>query len=76
MIKVNTSQFNYQYGNQIHFPYSIASLVSYVNNIDSLKNKFKFEKTFVFRTKVDEYIYLRKKMCIGIIESMEKKDGV
>ena len=56
MIKVNSSQFNYQYGNQIHFPYSIASLVSYANNNNSLKNKFKFEKTFVFRTKVDEYI--------------------
>ena len=28
------------------------------------------------QTKVDEYIYLRKKMCISTIEPMEKKDGV
>ena len=39
MIKVNSSQFNYQYGNQIHFPYSIASLVSYISHIDSLKKE-------------------------------------
>jgi len=55
MIKVNSSQFNYQYGDQIHFPYSIASLVSYINSTD-ITPHFKFEKTFVFRDKIDEYI--------------------
>ncbi len=56
MIKVNSSQFNYQYGDQIHFPYSIASLVSYIKSQEQLAPHFKFEKTFVFRDKVDEYI--------------------
>lgn len=56
MFKVNNSQFNYQYGDQIHFPYSIASLVSYIKSKEQLASHFKFEKTFVFRDKVDEYI--------------------
>lgn len=60
MIKVNNSQFNYKYGDQIHFPYSIASLVSYIQSKEQLASHFKFEKTFVFRDKVDEYI----KQCL------------
>ena len=56
MFKVNSSQFNYQYGDQIHFPYSIASLVSFIKADDELKNKFNFEKTSVFRGKIDGYI--------------------
>ena len=34
MFKVSSSQFNYLYGNQIHFPYSIARLIGY-NQFDS-----------------------------------------
>ncbi len=56
MIKVNSSQFNYQYGDQIHFPYSIATLVTYINSKPELSQHYKFEKTFVFRDRVDEYI--------------------
>tara|TARA_B110000014_G_scaffold263115_1_gene258873 strand:+ start:6237 stop:8225 length:1989 start_codon:yes stop_codon:yes gene_type:complete len=56
MIQVNSSQFNYQYGDQMHFPYSIASLVAYIKHKTNLGNNFKFEKTFVSRHKVDEYI--------------------
>jgi radical SAM superfamily enzyme YgiQ (UPF0313 family) len=56
MVKVYSSQFNYQYGNQIHFPYSIARLVTYVNTKQNLAENFIFEKTFIFRDKVDEYI--------------------
>ena len=55
-IKVSSSQFNYQYGDQIHFPYSIAMLVSYIKSIEELKDKFDFDKTFVFRDKLDEYV--------------------
>ena len=55
-VKVNSSQFNYQYGDQIHFPYSIASLVAYLKSNAELSKNFQFEKTFVFRDKVDEYI--------------------
>ncbi len=56
MIKVSNSQFNYKYGDQIHFPYSIASLVSYIKSKEQLASDFKFEKTFVFRNNVDDYI--------------------
>jgi radical SAM superfamily enzyme YgiQ (UPF0313 family) len=56
MIKVNSSQFNYQYGDQIHFPYSIASLVSYIKSKSELAKNFNFEKSFVFRDKIDDCI--------------------
>ena len=56
MIKVSNSQFNYKYGDQIHFPYSIASLVSYIKSKEQLVSHFKFEKTFVFRNNVEDYI--------------------
>ena len=60
MIKVNSSQFNYQYGDQIHFPYSIGSLISYLNSNHEIHNDCKFERTFVFRDKINEYITLCK----------------
>ncbi|MGQ0376488.1 MAG: B12-binding domain-containing radical SAM protein [Nitrososphaerota archaeon] len=56
MIQVNSAQFNFQYGNQIHFPYSIASLVAYIKSKEKLRKHFRFEKTFVFRQKIEEYI--------------------
>ena len=56
MIKVNSSEFNFQYGDQIHFPCRIASMMAYVRTNGSIKNNFKFEKSFVFRTEVEEYI--------------------
>ena len=52
MIQVNNSQYNYQYGNQIHLPFSIAMLFSYIKSKEKLAQNFKFEKTFVFRNKV------------------------
>ena len=60
MIKVNSSQFNYQYGDQIHFPYSIGSLISYLNSNYEIHNDCKFEMTFIFRDKINEYITLCK----------------
>ncbi len=56
MIKVNSSEFNFQYGDQIHFPCRIASMIAYVKTNERIKNNFKFEKSFVFRTEVEEYI--------------------
>ena len=56
IFKVSSSQFNYRYGDQIHFPYSIARLVSYIKNKSNLSSNFKFEKTFIFRDKIEEYI--------------------
>ena len=55
-IKVFSSQFNFQYGVVIHFPYSIASLLAYVKSFSDLASQFQFEKTFVFRDKLDEYV--------------------
>ena len=55
-IKIYSSQFNYQYGTSIHFPYSIASLFSYINSFPELKDKLHYEKTFIFRNKLEEYI--------------------
>ncbi|MBK9161525.1 MAG: radical SAM protein [Nitrosomonadales bacterium] len=55
-IKVFSTQFNYQYGGVIHFPYSIASLVAYIKSFPDLDARFQFEKTFVFRNKFDEYV--------------------
>ena len=37
-------------------PYSIASLVSYIKSKDHLQPHFKFEKTFIFRDLVDNYV--------------------
>jgi putative methyltransferase len=56
MFQVFSSQFNYQYGNNIHVPYSIGTLVSYLKSKDNIKSKFEFKKTAVFRDRVDEYI--------------------
>lgn len=55
-IRVFNSQFNYQYGSVIHFPYSIASLVAYVKSFPELAERLQFEKTFIFRNKLDEYV--------------------
>ncbi len=55
-IKVFSTQFNYQYGSVIHFPYSVASLVAYIKSFPDLESLFQFEKTFVFRNKFDEYV--------------------
>ena len=56
MIQVNSTQFNYSYGGEIRFPYSIGALVAYLKSKGDLSKHFKFEKTFVFRDRVEEYI--------------------
>ena len=56
MIQVYSSQFNYQYGNNIHVPYSIGTLVSYLKSKNHIKTNFKFNKTAVFRNRINEYI--------------------
>lgn len=56
MITVNSAQFNFQYEDQIHLPYSISMLASFVRSKEHLKNNFKFEKTFVSRERVEDYI--------------------
>ena len=55
-IRVFSAQFNYQYGTDIHFPYSIASLFAYIRKFPELSDQFQFEKTFIFRNKFDEYL--------------------
>ena len=56
MIKVSSSQFNYTYNNETRFPYSIGTLVAYFRTKLEIAENFNFEKTFVFRDKLDEYI--------------------
>lgn len=55
-IKVLSAQFNYQYGNVIHFPYSIACLVAYIRSFPELASRFQFENTFIFRNRFDQYL--------------------
>lgn len=55
-IRVFSSQFNYQYGVVIHFPYCIASILAYVKSFPDLADHFEFQKSFVFRNKFDEYL--------------------
>ena len=55
-LKIYSSQFNYQYGNSIHFPYSIASLFAYIKSFPELDKQLQFERTFIFRNKLDEYV--------------------
>ena len=56
MIRVSSSQYNYKYGNQIHSPYSIAMLYSYIKSKNELAPQFSFEKTFVFRDNLENDI--------------------
>ena len=56
MLLVNSSQYNFQYGNRIHFPYSIAMLETFLQSNDHINQNFKFGKTFVFREHVEEDI--------------------
>ncbi len=56
MIKVCSSQYSFQYGKDIRFPYSIALLVAY-SKVDDIVNKnFFFEKTFISRESIEEDI--------------------
>jgi len=64
LIQVNSSQFNYQYFGQIHFPFSIATLIAYLKNQKNIDQSFQFHKTFVFRGQVDDYIKQCKKVDI------------
>jgi len=56
MLLVNSSQYTFQYGNRIHFPYSIAMLETFLQSNDHINKNFKFGKTFVFREHVEEDI--------------------
>jgi radical SAM superfamily enzyme YgiQ (UPF0313 family) len=56
VFKVNSCLFNYQYNGRRHFPFSIALLVSHIKNNKNISTHFEFEKTFIVRDKIDEYI--------------------
>jgi len=56
MNKVSSSQFNYLYGDQIHFPYSIGRLVTYVKTNKNINSQFKFDRTFIFRDQLNNYV--------------------
>lgn len=56
MYKILSSQFNYRYGVQIHFPYSIGRLVTYVKTNEEISSNFDFKPTFIFRDRLEEYV--------------------
>ena len=56
MVVVSSSQFNYKYRGRLHFPYSIAMSIAFVKSKEELNNNFSFEKCFVIRDKINEYI--------------------
>ena len=56
MYKVSSSQFNYLYGDQIHFPYSIGRLVTYLKTNKNINSQFKFDRTFIFRDQLNNYV--------------------
>ena len=68
MVVVNSSQFNYKYRGRLHLPYSIAQSVAFVKSKENLNNNYKFEKCFVIRDKVDEYIEQCKNSDILLID--------
>ena len=56
LIKVNSSQFNYQYRGRIHFPYSIGRLVTYAKTNEEVSSNFNFKPTYIFRDKLEECV--------------------
>jgi len=56
MFKVCSTQFNYKHGKRMHFPFSIAMLVAFLKKEENITNSFKFEKSFIFRDKINEYV--------------------
>ena len=64
MVIVGTSQYNYKYGKQIHLPYSVGMLYSYIKSKPELASNFEFEKTFVFRDGIDDDITKSKNLDI------------
>ena len=55
-IKVCSAQFNYKYNGRIHFPFSISLLVSHIKTRKDLEPYFDFQKSFIFRNKLEEYV--------------------
>ena len=54
--RINSSQYSYFYGNQIHFPYSIATLAAYAMKDKEITDSFSFEKIFLTRDKIEKDI--------------------
>jgi hypothetical protein len=56
-LKVYSSQYSYFFGsNQIHFPYSIASIISYSKQFKEIDENYEFQKCFLVRNKIEEDI--------------------
>lgn len=56
-IKVCSSQYSYIFGgDQVHFPYSIATNVSYSIQFPEIKDNFHFEKVFLLRDFLEDNI--------------------
>ncbi len=56
-IKINSSQYSWFFGNQqIHFPYSIATLAAYSLKDENISSQVSFEKVFLQRDHLDENV--------------------
>jgi radical SAM superfamily enzyme YgiQ (UPF0313 family) len=64
-INIFSSQYGNIFGdNQIHFPYSIASLVAYCEKDPTIKESYFFKKVFLFRDSVEQDIEKAKEADI------------
>lgn len=63
-IKVGSTQFSYKYGKQLHMPYTIAILVSYLKSNETIRNNFMFLPTAVDREDFDKFVELYKDIDI------------
>lgn len=56
-IKVASSQYGYFYGDkQLHFPYSLLSVIAYSNQFSDIRDSFQFEKIFIVRDFINDDI--------------------
>lgn len=60
-MKVCSSQYGNLFGNnQIYFPYTIATLVSYCLSIERIKKHYNFEPVFLFKKNIEQDIEYAK----------------
>lgn len=64
MKNVGSTQFSYKYGNQLHMPYTIAILISYLKSNNTINQNFIFHPTGVDRTDFNKYINLYENIDI------------
>ncbi len=64
MIKTGSTQFSYKYGNQLHMPYTIAVLISYLKSNTVINDNCTFLPVAVDRIDFDKYVNIYKDIDI------------